>query len=103
MSHRTVAAFLSITAAAFAQDFRATLQGTVTDPSNAAIANASVTARHVETGVERTAQTNDAGYYLVQYLPLGMYTLTVQAPGFRTLKRDNIQLSVGANVRMDVA
>jgi hypothetical protein len=55
MLPRVALAALNLAVAMYAQDFRATIQGTVTDPSSAAIANASVTVRHVETGAERVS------------------------------------------------
>jgi hypothetical protein len=84
------------------QDFRATLQGTITDPSNAAIGAATLTLLHVETGVERSATSDDSGYYLFQFLPIGTYTLRVQAPGFKIVQREGIRLELGANLRVDV-
>ena len=102
MIQRGAIALFAFALTSLAQDFRATVQGTVTDPSNAAIANAAVTIKHVETGVERATVTNDAGYYIVQYLPLGSYSMSIRAPGFRPVQRDNIQLEVGANLRVDV-
>jgi hypothetical protein len=86
-----------------AQDFRATLQGTITDQSDAAIAAATVALRNVETGVERSTTANPSGFYLFQYLPIGNYTLTVRAPGFQNLVREGIRLEVGATVRVDVS
>src|SRR5438128_1060555 len=85
-----------------AQEFRATLQGTVTDPSQAAIAGAEVVLRNVDTSVERKAATNNEGHYLFQFLAPGNYSLTTHAPGFKTDVRDGIKLSLSENVRLDV-
>jgi hypothetical protein len=92
--------FVSI---AVGQDFRATLQGTVTDPTNAALPRTNVVLINTETGVERTTTTDDAGYYLFQFLPIGTYSVRVSSSGFKTLTRDNIRLELGANVRVDLA
>jgi uncharacterized surface anchored protein len=89
-------------ASAIAQDFRATLQGTVSDPTAASVANAQVTLRNTDTGVERTVETDAAGAYLFQFLIPGNYQLTVKAPGFRTLSRGGIQLSVTQTLREDL-
>jgi hypothetical protein len=97
------AAVLLCTSVVVAQDFRATLQGTVTDQSDAMIAAAMVSLRNVETGVERSTTTNPSGFYLFQFLPIGNYTLTVRASGFQNLVREGIRLEVGANVRVDVS
>ena len=54
-----------------AQTFRGTILGTVTDTSGAAILNAKVTVRNVDTGVERSTDTNADGGYLIPELPIG--------------------------------
>ena len=66
-----------------AQEFRATLQGTITDPSRAHIAGASLLLKHTATGVERPATADVAGHYVFQFLPPGAYGLTTRAPGFK--------------------
>jgi hypothetical protein len=85
-----------------AQEFRATLRGNVTDPSQAAIPGATVTLRNAETGIQRTVPTDETGHYIFQYVVPGRYTLTVQAPGFKTTVRSGITLSLNDNVRLDV-
>jgi hypothetical protein len=77
---------------AFAQDFRATLQGTISDPSDAVIAGSIATLRNTETGVERRTTGDAYGHYLFQYVPVGNYVLTASAPGFRTVVREGIRL-----------
>ncbi|MGH9671946.1 MAG: carboxypeptidase-like regulatory domain-containing protein, partial [Bryobacteraceae bacterium] len=90
------AAFLS------AQEFRATLQGTIHDSTQAVVPSAKVTLKNTATAVERTAATDAAGHYLFQFLPPGTYSLTTRAPGFKTDVRGGIQLSLGDNIRLDV-
>ena len=68
----------------FAQDFRSTLQGTVSDPTQASVANAAISLRNVDTGQDRAVTANTDGFYIFQFLPPGAYELTVKAPGFRT-------------------
>lgn len=99
---RFLALGVLLAASISAQEFRATLQGNVTDPSQAAIPGATVTLRNVETGIERTAPTDQAGFYIFQYVVPGPYTLTVQAPGFKTIVRTGIRLSLNDNIRLDV-
>jgi hypothetical protein len=94
---------LAISLNLFAQDFRATLQGTITDPQGASIANASVSLRNVETGVERNTTSGDDGFYRLQFLTPGPYSLQVRAPGFRSAVRDGITLSLSQTLREDVA
>ena len=62
----------------------ASIKGTVTDPSGAAVSGAKVTIRNAAQGIERTTQTNSTGYYEVPALPPGTYTVEVQGQGFQT-------------------
>jgi outer membrane receptor protein involved in Fe transport len=80
----------------------ATLNGTVADPSGAAVANAKVTVENTSTGLTRTARTSDAGLYSFPGVPVGSYDLTVEAPGFRVVKQTGISLTVGAVATVDV-
>ncbi len=93
---------LSVPGVLFAQEFRATLQGTVTDPSMAAIVGGDAVVRSLDTGVERRTVTNDQGHFLFSFLPPGNYSLTVGAPGFKTTMRDKISLSVSQVARLDI-
>jgi Carboxypeptidase regulatory-like domain/TonB-dependent Receptor Plug Domain len=78
-----VAAVLAfIATAARAQTITGSIRGTVTDPSGAVIAGASVTATNVSTGVNTATVTNKDGDYTIQFLPIGSYTVTVTASGF---------------------
>lgn len=86
----------------FAQEFRATLQGTVTDPTQAVISGANVSLRNTDTNVERQAVTTDQGHFLFSFLAPGNYSLTVSATGFKTIVRDKISLSVSQDARLDL-
>lgn len=78
-----------------AQRVNADLTGRVLDQNGAAVTNATVTARNLGTSAERTAQTNDAGDYLLRELPPGRYEITVEAPNFsKALVRD-LELNIG--------
>src|SRR3954447_22274733 len=58
------------------------IEGTITDPNGAVVPNTSIEIFHVETGLKRTAQTNESGFFRAPVLPLGTYEVTVQADGF---------------------
>jgi hypothetical protein len=58
---------------AIAQEFRATLQGTIADPSQAAVPNATVTLKNLETGIERDTTTDESGHYLFPFVVPGSY------------------------------
>ncbi len=81
----------------------ATLNGTVTDPSGAAIPNAKVTITNTATGVTRTLTTNEAGIYNFTRVPVGTYDITVESGGFKTDKRTGVNLTVGAVATLDIA
>lgn len=73
----------------------ASLKGTITDPTQAAIPGAAVTARSTEKGVTRAATTDAQGVFQLQFLPPGAWELRVEANGFETQVSRNIQLTVG--------
>src|SRR5438874_12912925 len=74
----------------------ASLQGTITDKTQAVIGNkAEVTLTNKETGATRTTHTNDSGEYRFDSLSAGMYSLKATAPGFSTAETKNLELLVG--------
>jgi len=92
---------LTCCTAGWAQD-TASITGTVTDSSGAAIAKAQVTISNTEHGVTRTAPTNDSGEYLFAALPIGSYDLTVAAEGFKKFQAKNVVLRVAEKARVNV-
>ena len=76
----------------------AVLQGTVTDPSGAAIPNAQILIRNEATGVQWKSQTNSAGIYLVAGLPAGLYRVEVTLTGFSTYVATGLKMDVGTTV-----
>jgi hypothetical protein len=85
-----------------AQETRAQLAGTVTDPTGAAIPNASVTVINVDTNTAVRLRTNSAGYYEANLLLPGNYAIEVEAAGFKRLTRRGVTLGVGARVTVDI-
>ena len=63
-----------------------TIAGTVTDPSNAAVADGTVTLTDTATNIPRTTTTNEVGRYVFANVPPGTYTLTINKAGFRAAK-----------------
>ncbi len=80
----------------------ASISGTVTDSSGAAIAGATVTATNVDTGVAVTQTTNAQGYYSFQSLPLGKYNIDIQQTGFKSYRQTGLVLDVNAALVVDV-
>ncbi len=72
--------------------------GTVTDPTGAAVPNASVNVSSKASNTQRTVTTNGAGEFRFDLLPIGTYNITVQAPGFSAAKADNLELLVGTTL-----
>jgi len=110
MLHRVAVSALVILAIAIvsaspasAQVSGATLSGTITDPSGAAIANAKVSITNKATGITRNVTTDAAGFYSAPNLQPGDYEVTVAAQGFSTTKESNITLTVGAEQALNVS
>jgi hypothetical protein len=87
--------------AASGQMNTAEIAGRVKDPSGASMAGAVVVATQTATQQKYNAVTNDAGQFLLPQLPLGEYTLTVTATGFKQAVQDHVVLHVGDHVRQD--
>ena len=76
--------------------------GTVTDATGAVIPNASVTVVNIGTRETRNVTSNASGEYLVSTLPVGHYTITVKAPGFKSTSTNDLSLEAGDRARTDV-
>jgi hypothetical protein len=80
----------------------ASIRGFVTDASGAPVAQATVKAKNLETGAVRTANTDDAGRYLVLALPVGKYEVRISKSGFQDAVRSGIYLVVGEEASVDL-
>jgi hypothetical protein len=85
-----------------AQEVTATVTGTVTDSSGAAVAGALVNVKSVERGVVYSATTNDVGLYRVPQLPVGNYEVRVEKAGFASVAYPAFTLSLNQVARIDV-
>ncbi|MCC6857522.1 MAG: carboxypeptidase regulatory-like domain-containing protein, partial [Bryobacterales bacterium] len=108
MKHAQLARFarvgvvvLSLAAAAFAQDYRARLTGTVTDSSQAVVVGATVTLRNENTGIEANRPTNESGQYLFDFVEPGTYTVTVSMAGFNKFVAEKITVQVRGDVTVN--
>ncbi|MDQ4123161.1 MAG: TonB-dependent receptor [Acidobacteriota bacterium] len=79
------------------------IEGTITDPNGAAVPNAAVTVRNIETGAERQITTDENGVYRAPLLPLGTWRVTVEAPNFKRYVREGITLTAGQTATVDLA
>ncbi len=96
-----LAALIIMSAQSYAQDYRGKVQGVVTDASNAALAGVSVTLRNDGTGVEVTRQTNSEGRYIFDFVESGVYTVVVQATGFKKFEQRGFTVQNRGDVTVD--
>jgi hypothetical protein len=93
-------AALLLAPVASAQTATGTLRGQVTDPSGAAVPQATV-AMTPSTGETITIKTTATGTYEIKGLAPGVYVLTVNASGFTVFESDSVQISAGQIQRVD--
>lgn len=90
----------------FAQSDSTTINGTITDPTGAAIANAKVLARNQSTGAVREGSSSSAGTFVIPSVTSGQYTITVEVAGFKKFEsKDNkidANLPATINVTMQI-
>src|SRR3984893_1495324 len=98
-----LACALLASTAVHAQVAGATLAGTVTDDSGAAVANANVSITNTATGIIREVTTDSAGFYSAPNLLPGIYEITAVAPGFSTYRQKDLTLTVGASQTVNVS
>src|SRR5712691_8820904 len=72
--------------------YRASIQGVVTDPDGAAVSGATLTLTNLETNQTLTATTNESGIYNFNALPPSRYSLTVEKTGFKKKALENVGL-----------
>jgi hypothetical protein len=98
---------ISYTGQAFPQTFRGAINGSILDPSGAAVGEATVVATQDATGVSRRTASSSAGEFSLPDLPLGVYTVTVQKTGFQDARRARVEVVVSTvttlNINLGVA
>ena len=85
----------------WSQDFRAGLTGVVSDPAGAAVAGAKVRATNIQTNAVSEATTNETGLYSISFLIPGKYTVEVEAPGFKKVVREEVELQISVRSALD--
>jgi hypothetical protein len=86
----------------FAQDTTGVIEGVSSDPSGAVVVGARVTARNLDTGFSKETTAASDGFYRLLLLPVGRYSLTVEAPQFAVKVLEPIQVNVSQTVRVNV-
>jgi hypothetical protein len=102
MNIRTLAALLFSTASIYAQTATGTLQGVVTDSSQAHVVGARVMATETSTNLSRVEVSDSAGSFEFRALPIGNYTITVAAPGFAQVVIKSVALEVAETKSVEV-
>lgn len=99
---RLICLIIGLCSLLLAQSDTAAITGIVRDQTGAVVPNATVAARNEATSIERKATTNQDGYYILTNLPPGLYTVSVEASGFKKYESRNNQLSANVNATVDV-
>jgi len=102
MSHRLPLVILLLAWVAFGQEFRGTITGRVTDPQKATIARVQIVATQTETGATYRVVSDENGLFTVPFLLPGLYSLSLEAPGFKRYRRDGIRLSANEDVGLEI-
>jgi len=102
--HLLLSLFLAAVSASIltAQTFRGTLLGTVADATGAVIPGASISVKNMDTGIERTTQSNSDGAFRVPELPVGRYSVTVTMAGFNPYHAEGVEVAVAGEVNLNV-
>ena len=87
----------------WSQDVTGTIAGTVSDSSGAPMPGVGVSVLNVGTNASYKGRTTDIGTYSIRSLPIGMYSLTVEASGFRRFEAKDIRLQLNEVSRVDVS
>ncbi len=98
----SVICLLSFGSFAYAQEFRASIAGHVTDSSGASVPQAKVQATNIATKEVTSATTDSSGGYTIPLLQPGIYKLTYSATGFKQYVRENISLQISQAAGIDV-
>jgi hypothetical protein len=91
----TLVALVFLSGTLSSQTFRGSINGTITDPSGAAVAGAKVTATDTATAAVRDTVSSGAGEFSFNDLPQSSYTVKVLAAGFQTTEATGVQVQAG--------
>src|SRR3954463_3458232 len=94
---------LSLFAISTQAQFKASIQGTVTDPQGNAVTAARVRIIEQSTGLARETTTSDVGFYRIPQLPPGRYTVTVEVTGFKASVSKDVEVKAEEPRGFDIA
>jgi hypothetical protein len=98
-----VVSLLGLACLASAQSTNSQITGVVRDASGGSIAGARIGVTNIDTGIERTVESNELGYYTVALLQPGSYRVTCEKEGFQRLDRAGITLTLNQVARVDLS
>ncbi|HLL71024.1 MAG TPA: TonB-dependent receptor [Pyrinomonadaceae bacterium] len=104
LAAQLVALLFCFAATAFplhAQNNKGTILGTITDPNGGLVAGAKVTAVNIATGSMAEDTTSEEGLYTIPNLEPGMYRVTIEATGFRTVVNESVKVETNARLPID--
>jgi hypothetical protein len=96
------ALFIACVSSLVAQQITGAITGAVKDEQGAVIPNADIKATNVATGFTRTSKTDGEGVYTIQYLPIGRYSVDVNASGFKKFVQQNMMITVDQTQSLNV-
>ena len=103
LSRFLIVCLLAFAFAMVAAAQEATIVGTVTDQSGAAVPGVQITLTNTATGQVRHIASNDAGQYVVASLGIGNYDVKAESSGFKTFEQKGVVLNQGDRARIDIA
>jgi Carboxypeptidase regulatory-like domain len=86
-----------------AQITTTTMIGTVTDKTGAVVVDAKVSATNTGTNLQRSVRTNAQGEYRIEFLPVGDYSVSVEAAGFKKFIHSRVTLDIAQTARVDAS
>jgi Carboxypeptidase regulatory-like domain/TonB dependent receptor len=93
---------ISVSLSSYGQTFRGGISGTVTDPSGAAVPGAQISAVDPGTNTELKIVSSSAGEFAFTNIPVGSYTVTVNASGFKSVKVDKVPVTAATTYTLPV-
>ena len=100
--YKVILLLLTFTAALRTQEYRATITGRVTDAQNAVVPGVKITAIQVSTSAKFDTTSSAVGAYTLPFLPPGEYKVSAEAPGFKRYIRENLGVSSGQRITVDI-
>jgi hypothetical protein len=100
--HLSVIVLLGFSTVCLAQESRGSISGKVVDPQNSVVPGAAVVVTNTATNVSDKATTNQTGYFEVNFLNPGPYSVSVESAGFKKLVQTGINVSTGDRLALDL-